>query len=92
MDAKKVQKAQEASVRSRNPDGGLDSDKAIEPMTTHDEVQKAVLILRKYTKYLDDPLTRKLEMMLGLFRQQMHATAIQNTKDIKLTSYFTSKE
>ncbi|KAF8551878.1 hypothetical protein OG21DRAFT_1512181 [Imleria badia] len=53
MDAKKAREAQEASVRSRNPDGGLDSDEAVEPMTTRDEAQKAALALRKYTKYLD---------------------------------------
>ncbi|KAF8551871.1 hypothetical protein OG21DRAFT_1512171, partial [Imleria badia] len=62
MDVKKAQEAQEVSVRSCNPDGRLDSDEAVEPMTTRNEVQKAVLALRKYTKYLDDPFARKLEM------------------------------
>ncbi|KAF8559500.1 hypothetical protein OG21DRAFT_1502741 [Imleria badia] len=64
MDAKK---AREASVKGCD----LDSDEAVEQMTTRDEAFQAALSLRKYTKYLDDPFARKLEVMLGSFGQRM---------------------
>ncbi|KAF8555678.1 hypothetical protein OG21DRAFT_1507444 [Imleria badia] len=89
MDAKKVREALE---KSSDLHGESDSDEVVEPMITRDEALQAALSLRKFTKYLNDPFARKLEVMLGSFGQQMRATAIRNTKDTKLTSYFGLKE
>ena len=86
MDAKKAWNALAKS------NGKSDSDEVVKLMPTHNEALQATLLLWKYTKYLDKPFTCKLELMLGSFGQEIHADAIQNTKDIKLTDYFHLKE
>jgi hypothetical protein len=81
MDAKKL--------RERN--GGSDDDDTDMPapgLTCCDALQ-AALILRKYVGSFGDPFTRKLEVMLGSFGQQIRAVGMQ--KDTKLTNYFSRK-
>ncbi|KAF9221437.1 DDE-domain-containing protein [Gyrodon lividus] len=62
MDAKRVW---EESAKSSDVDG--ESDAPVEPTPMCNEALQAALLLRKYTKNLDDPFTHKLETMLGLF-------------------------
>ncbi|KAI5982224.1 hypothetical protein EDD15DRAFT_2181399 [Pisolithus albus] len=62
----------------------------VEPSPTCNEALQAVLVLQKYTKSLNDPFARKLELMLGTFGQRTRTKGMQNMKDSKITSYFTS--
>ncbi|KAF8547077.1 hypothetical protein OG21DRAFT_1573673, partial [Imleria badia] len=69
MDAKKVREALE---KSGDLDGESDLDEVVELMIMHGKALQAALSLRKFTRYLNDPFARKLEVMLvGLFGQQM---------------------
>jgi len=49
----------------------MDSNLLVELGPAWNEALQAVLILKRYVQDLDDPFTRKLEMMLGSFGQRM---------------------
>ncbi|KAF8520133.1 hypothetical protein JB92DRAFT_2896315, partial [Gautieria morchelliformis] len=63
----------------------IDGDIPIEPASTRNEALQAVLVLSKYVRDIDDPFSRKLEMMLGSFGQRTQAAGMKNLKDNNLT-------
>ena len=69
-----------------------DHDGPVESAPTRNEALQAVLLLHKYTRDLNDPFARRLETMLGSFRQQTQAQEMQSMRDTKLTSYFSRNE
>ncbi|KAF9226075.1 hypothetical protein BS17DRAFT_528541, partial [Gyrodon lividus] len=42
---------------------------------------QAVSVLRKYVEVIDDPLARKFDVMLGVFRRETRALGMQSMKD-----------
>ena len=47
-------------------------DGPVEPRPTHHEVYKVVSIIGKYTNDLNDPLARKIDVLLGSSTRQLH--------------------
>ena len=88
MEAKE---AQEESTRS-NETSDANLDDPVEPVPTCIEALQAALLLQKYTRDLDDPITHKLETMLSSFRRMTHMAGMWNMKETKLISYYPSKE
>ncbi|KIK80626.1 hypothetical protein PAXRUDRAFT_158156, partial [Paxillus rubicundulus Ve08.2h10] len=87
MDVKRVQEE-----LAKSGDVDVKSDAPVEPAPMRNEALQAALLLQKYTKDLDDPFTRKLEIMLGLFGRKTRTATMQNTQDTTLISYFPSKQ
>ena len=71
--------------------GDID-DEPFEELPTRKETLQAMLLMRRYTKVLNDPLTRTVETTLGSFARRKCTEEMQNKKDTKITSYFLRKE
>jgi len=69
--------------------GGDDvDDELIEPRPMWHDVLKAVSTIKKYIDELDDPVSHKMEEILGPFNWQLCFEEIKNMKDTILTNYF----
>jgi hypothetical protein len=72
--------------------GGDDVDdefEIVEPRPTRRDVLKAVSTINKYIDELDsDPVSRKIEGLLGQFNRQLRFEETKNMKDTVLTNYF----
>ena len=71
--------------------GDID-DEPFEELPTRKEMLQAMLLMRRYTKVLNDPLTRTVKTTLGSFTWRICTEEMQNEKDTKITSYFLRKE
>ena len=73
---------------------GIDDvdDGPFEELPTRKEALQAMLLVCRYTKVLNDPLARTVEMTLGSFARRIRTEEMQNKKDTKITSYFLCKE
>ena len=71
--------------------GDID-DEPFEELPTRKETLQAMLLMHRYTKVLNDPLTRTVETTLGSFARRKCTEEMQNKKDTKITSYFLRKE
>jgi len=86
LEAKKVQ--EELAVLG--PNDNID-DEPLEALPSRGEALQAMLLLRRYTKGLNDPVARAVETTLGSFARRIRMEEMQNMKDTKITSYFTRK-
>ncbi|KAG2084647.1 uncharacterized protein F5147DRAFT_621906, partial [Suillus discolor] len=77
MDAKRLQE-KAAGGNDNNNDSDIDVPA---PGPTRCEALQATLTLRKYLGTFDEPVARKLEVMLGSFGQQSLAVEMQGMKD-----------
>ena len=59
-----------------------------EPSPTRTEALDTMLTLRRYVSTFDDPFARKLELMLGSFRQKTRVVEMQGMVNSKLTDYY----
>ncbi|KIK79619.1 hypothetical protein PAXRUDRAFT_160876 [Paxillus rubicundulus Ve08.2h10] len=83
----------EAKRLQEDSDGNkLDSAVDGPPPPARNEALQVALLLQRFTKDLDDPFARKLEVMLGSFRRRTHTKEMQAMKPTKLTSYFSPKD
>jgi len=77
------------STENLEINGGDDvDDELIEPRPTRHDVLKAVSTIKKYIDELDDPVSRKMEEILGPFNQQLHFEETKNMKDTVSTNHF----
>lgn len=67
-------------------------DEPAEVLPTCGETLQVMLLLRRYTKGLNDPLARSVEMTLGSFARRTRTEDMQNMKDTKITSYYHHKQ
>lgn len=66
----------------------VDDDGAVDPQPTRCEVLKAVSTIGKYTKDLNDPLSQKIEALLGSFTRQLRLEETRHMKNAVLTDFF----
>ncbi|KAF8888577.1 hypothetical protein BD779DRAFT_450227 [Infundibulicybe gibba] len=59
-----------------------------EPRPTHRDVLKAVSTISEYIDEWNDPISRKMEAMLGSFSKQMRLRETRRMKDTTLTDFF----
>ncbi|KIK10938.1 hypothetical protein PISMIDRAFT_123660 [Pisolithus microcarpus 441] len=86
MDAQKVHEPSAVLGTSNN-----DDEEPVKPAPTCKEALQAALLLRKYTKGLDDPCARKVESVLSTFGQMTCMKESRSMRESKITSYFTHK-
>jgi DDE superfamily endonuclease len=55
---------------------------------TRHELIQAALMLKKHVATLNDPFSRKFEVMLGSFGAQTRVAGMKSAKDTRLTDYF----
>lgn len=67
----------------QDTDNSDDCD-TVKSAPTQNEALQAALLLRKYTKDLNDPFACRSEMMLGSFGQQTRVQEMQGMRDTKL--------
>lgn len=67
-------------------------DEPAEVLPTCGETLQAMLLLRRYTKGLNDPLARSVEMTLGSFARRTRTEDMQNMKDTKIMLYYHHKQ
>ena len=84
MDAKKVQEGMDSEGSSSNSNAPI----ANEATPTRNKALHTVCTLRKYTKGINSPFSRKLEVMLGTFGREIRTLGMQSMMDTKITSYF----
>ena len=58
------------------------------PFPTHHDVLKAVSAIRQYIKDLNNPITRKMEALLGTFNMKIHLDESRVLKNTVLTDFF----
>ncbi len=69
--------------------GGDDGDgDTVEPNPTRRDVLKAASTISDYIGTINDPLARKIEVLLGSFKRQLHLHEAKTMKDTVLTDYF----
>ncbi|KAF9236007.1 hypothetical protein BU15DRAFT_50663 [Melanogaster broomeanus] len=81
-------------LRERNAeddDDDIDNSEPQAPGLTRREALQATLMLKKYVGTINNPFSRKFEVMLGSFGQQTRVAEMQDMKDTKLTDYFSRK-
>ncbi|SRR6266403_3807154 len=86
-----VRKAQEVSHSGSGLRGGddeADDDVQLEEIPSQREVLMATSLINGYIAGLDDPLARKMEVLLHSFRQQLHLDAARNMVATSITDYF----
>ncbi|KAI6027857.1 hypothetical protein BKA83DRAFT_4014779, partial [Pisolithus microcarpus] len=83
MDAQKVHEPSAVLGTSNN-----DDEEPVKPAPTCKEALQAALLLRKYTKGLDDPCARKVESVLSTFGQMTCMKESRSMRESKITSYF----
>ncbi|KIK75217.1 hypothetical protein PAXRUDRAFT_173446 [Paxillus rubicundulus Ve08.2h10] len=87
MDAKMLQERNAEDNNNNN----IDNSEPQAPGLTRHEALQAMLMLKKYIGTINNPFSRKFEVMLGSFGQQTRVAEMQDMKDTKLTDYFSHK-
>jgi hypothetical protein len=82
-----AKKSQEEGPINGRDDNDNDNT-PLEPCPTHHKVFQAASIINRYTEHLDDPLTCKLEAILGSFGCQMCLEKSWLMTSTYLTDYF----
>lgn len=65
-----------------------DLDVSHEPPPTQRDVLKAVATIGKYTDAMNDPIARKMEVILGAFTRQLRLDETRTMKNSVLTDFF----
>ncbi|KAI6151408.1 hypothetical protein EDD17DRAFT_1491465 [Pisolithus thermaeus] len=87
-----VMEAQKACEQSAVLGTSDDNDEEpVEAAPTRKEALQAVVLLRKYTKGLDNPCAHKVESVLSTFGQMTRTKESRSMRESKITSYFTHK-
>jgi hypothetical protein len=81
-----------AACENIKANGGDDVDDLedipIKPRPTRRDILKAVSTISKYVNELNNPITRKLEDILGSFNRQLHLNETKSMKATVLTDFF----
>ena len=87
-----VLEAREARDQAVN-DGGddVDNDAPVNPCPTYQEVLCVASIIKHYIDGIDDPIGRKLEVVLASFMRQACLDQACTLTTMKITDYFTPK-
>ncbi|KAF9220756.1 hypothetical protein BS17DRAFT_713621 [Gyrodon lividus] len=86
MDAKMLQER-----NAEDDNNNIDNSEPQAPGLIHHKALQAMLMLKKYVRTINNPFSRKFEVMLGSFGQQTRVAEMQDMKDTKLTDYFSRK-
>jgi hypothetical protein len=70
-----------------NGGDNVDDDSPMEPCPTRHEVLKALSTIGKCIEDLNDPIARKLDILLRTFNQQLHLKETQSMRSL-VTDFF----
>ena len=71
-----------------NGSGNIDDNIAIRPHPTRQEVLQAKSTIGSYLEDLNDPITCKIEAILGSFNMQVHLDDVNAMKPTFMTDYY----
>ncbi|KAK2465871.1 hypothetical protein APHAL10511_001512 [Amanita phalloides] len=87
-----VLEAREAREQAVNNGGdNVDNDAPVNPRPTYREVLCAASTIKHYIDGIDDPIARKLEVLLAAFTRQARLDQACMLTTTKITDYFTPK-
>jgi hypothetical protein len=90
---KEIYRAVMDSIKARenidiNGGDDVDDDSPMEPRPTRREVLKALSTIGKCIEDSNDPIARKLDILLGTFNRQLHLKETQSMRSTLVTDFF----